>query len=63
MDEKMIEVVARAVKFANLSDPNPQSGTTTPLDVAIPGLNPRSFAVAIVESLEKAGYKIVEKDV
>ena len=60
MDETIIQIMAKAMTFANLADPHPVPGVTR-LQSAIPNLNSRYFSVAALKALEAAGYEIKKK--
>ena len=60
MDETIIQIAARGIKFANLSDPSPEPGVTR-LQVVVPDSNSRRFAIAALAALETAGYEIVKR--
>jgi len=57
MGETIIQIAARAIKFANLSDPGPEPGVTR-LQVVVRDSSSRRFAIA---ALETAGYEIVKR--
>ena len=59
MDEQIILTIAKAITFANLSDPHPAPGVTV-LRTALPRVDSRRLAVAALKALDDAGYKIVE---
>ena len=60
MGETIIPIAARAIKFANLSDPGPEPGVTR-LQAVVPDSNSRRFAMAAIEALASAGYEIVKR--
>ena len=60
MDETIIQIMAKAMTFANLSDPHPVPGVTR-LQSAIQNLNSRHFSVDALKALEAAGYEIKKK--
>ena len=60
MDETIIQIMAKAMTFANISDPHSVPGVTR-LQPAIPNLNSRYLSVAALKALEAAGYEIKKK--
>jgi hypothetical protein len=60
MDDAIIQIMAKAMKFANLSDPFPKPGVTR-LKAAVPDFNSRHFAEVAIRALEAAGYEIMKK--
>jgi hypothetical protein len=60
MNELVIQTMAKAITFANLSDPHPEPGVTV-LRTALPSVDSRRLAVAAIRALDEAGYKIVAK--
>lgn len=61
MQEEFIDLLTKAIQFANLSDPHPEAGVER-LDAALADFDARRFAVAALRALANGGFCIVRNE-